>query len=199
MWLDRLSGHSTPSASPLPAQNRSYSPATRRPNHLAPVVAVRPSYGPRTSSLGLGSHPNVSTTSLNSPRLQNGSSLKQEITLPADITDPLGALESIIGRSLRSEVNERPGANESAALKKPTHLQEDVDFSGLSLQEFVDQPTNGDNQGSRFSGSQPVEECEYVWPTLDEERSITDKTSVESEKDRFGDLHQSILVLQHAS
>ena len=95
MWLDRLSGHSTPSATP-PA-SRPYSPAPpRRPSHLAPSSAAqRPGFSPRSSSLSLVS--NDSTTSLlASSKRVNGSALKQSVTT-GDAPDPTKVLRRLIG------------------------------------------------------------------------------------------------------
>ena len=158
MWLDRLSGHS-PSASPPPALNRSHSPAPGRSNHLAPSVAGRPSYGPRSSSLGLGSKPNASTTSLSSPRLPNGSSLRQQIVPPPDISDPLEVLESIIGKGLDRKVNGF-SADNSRPLQKPTQLVQNVEFNGSSLLDFAAQTEEAKENEAQHANAETVKECE---------------------------------------
>ena len=164
MWgLDRFSGHSTPSGS-SPPQSRSYSPAPRRPSHLGPSLAARPPHSPRSSSYVASSRYNSSTTSLNSPRLPNGSGLKQQITPPADFTDPLQLLEELIGRPISVD-NEEHGDDNQAHLEKPAELVEDVEFRGRSIQDFLE----GENEclGIRSLDSyedttQSVMECEYV-------------------------------------
>ncbi len=164
MWLDRFSGQSTPSGSPPPPQNRSYSPAPRRPSHLVPE-SRRPSFTPRSSSLNPGPRINQSTTSLNSHRLPNGSNLKQQVP-PAGFTDPLKVLEDIIGRPVEKDILENGTTQNSTELERPSQLSEDVDFDGLSLQAFAEaanpEAMNGESDDHRVS-AQTVEECEYVY------------------------------------
>ncbi|KAL8911198.1 MAG: hypothetical protein Q9171_003604 [Xanthocarpia ochracea] len=177
MWLERLSGQSTPSASasPLPAQQRSYSPAPRRSSHLAPNNTPRPSYGPRTSSLGLVSRVNSSTTSLDSPHLVNGSSLRQEIAAPADFVDPVDALEALLGKR-KDKSGDGQGNRESVIIdQRPTDLDMDIDFQALSLDAFASGTGQERVEEPRRYTSQAVEEYE-------------------TDKDRFEDLHKSILV-----
>lgn len=164
MWLDRFSGNSTPSGSPPPPQNRSYSPGPRRPTHLAPE-SRRPSFSPRSSSLNPGPRLNQSAISLNSARLPNGSNLKQQVPLPADFADSLKVLEDIIGRPVPKEVLENGTADDYAEVDRPSQLSEDVDFDGLSLQAFAEaanaETMNGGSDDQLIS-AQTVEECEYV-------------------------------------
>lgn len=174
MWLERLSGQSTPSASSS-VPNRSYSPAPRRSIHLAPNNNPRPSYGPRTSSLGLVSRANSSTTSLNSPQLANGSSLRQEIAAPPDVVDPLDALGTLLGKR-KDKGRDGQEDRESVPLdQRPTDLDVDIDFQGQSLDVDVDfqgqsldafaQDAGQDRSDeSRRYASQTVEKCEYVYP-----------------------------------
>ena len=167
MWLDRFSGHSTPSGSPPPPHNRSYSPTPRRPSGLEPGGNSRPSYGPRTSSLSINGRVNTSTASLNSSKVPNGSTLRRQISPPAEFNDPLEVLEAIIGRSLSPEgkgnaQNER--SDDDAVVQRPTELVTEIDFGRLSLGDFS-QPSQyegeDDDAGSgMFTDS--VEECEYV-------------------------------------
>ncbi|KAL9036579.1 MAG: hypothetical protein Q9214_006070, partial [Letrouitia sp. 1 TL-2023] len=161
MWLDRLSGHSTPSVSPPSPHKRSYSPAPKRPSQLGPGVTARPGYGPRTSSLGLGSRPNGSTVSLQSPHLPNGSSLRQQITL-SDVVDPLRTLEGIVGKSLSLEDAGSSDADKGSSLKKPERFELDIDFNGLSLHDFANGPLEGNRERSHSFNSQTAEECEYA-------------------------------------
>ncbi|KAI4264690.1 MAG: hypothetical protein L6R42_000207 [Xanthoria sp. 1 TBL-2021] len=173
MWLERLSGQSTPSASSVP--NRSYSPAPRRSSHLAPNNNPRPSYGPRTSSLGLVSRANSSTTSLNSPQLANGSSLRQEIAAPPDVVDPLDALGILLGKR-KDKGGDGQEDRESVPLdQRPTDLDVDIDFQGQSLDAFAQDAGQDRPDESRRYASQTVEEYEV-------------------EKDKFEDLHKSILA-----
>lgn len=164
MWgLDRFSGHSTPSGSP--PQSRSFSPAPRRPSHLGAGLTARPPQSPRSSSLNVSSKYNASTTSLNSPRLPNGSSLKQQITPPAEFTNPLKVLEDIVGRPILDD-NNGHGEDGQAQLEKPAELVEDVNFRGRSLQDFLDDEAerHGVENSDSYGGAvQSFMECEYVY------------------------------------
>lgn len=165
MWLDRFSGNNTPSGSPPPSQNRSYSPAPRRSSHLAPGNSVRPSYNSRSSSTHLGGKSNASTTSLNSTKVSHGSTLKQQITPPADFADPLKVLAAVVGKPFPKEILNSGSAQDGVEFKRPIHLAEDIDFNGLSLKEFAladfrEKEVNGINSVATV---QTVEECEYVY------------------------------------
>lgn len=50
-------------------------------------------------------------------------------------------------------------------IKRPKQLVEDVNFNGLSLQEFARQDPNktGRGEGQQELSEQTVEECEYVY------------------------------------
>ncbi|MCJ1471258.1 hypothetical protein MMC07_009906 [Pseudocyphellaria aurata] len=177
MWLDRFSGNNTPSGSPPPSQNRSYSPAPRRSGHLAPGTSVRPSQNSRSSSSQLGVKSNASTTSLNSAKVTHGSTLKQQITPPADVADPLKVLAAVVGKSLPPEGLNNGGAHGDVEFQKPSHLVEDIEFNGLSLKEFalVDRSDEAEDGLNSVTTVQTVEEYE-------------------KEKDKFEDLHRSILA-----
>lgn len=199
MWLDRFSSqNNTPSGSPPPPQNRSYSPAPRRSSHLVPELPKRPSFTIRNSSLQLGSRSNASTTSLASTRpILNGSALKQQITPPDDLVDPLRVLAEVVGKPLVVLSSENGDGHYGEEFKRPKQLVEEVDFNGLSLQEFARQDSNKINraEGQYEISEQTVEECEYVYSfemctNMDLRRGLDEK-----EKDKFEDLHRSILVL----
>ena len=134
MWKDRFSGHSTPSASPVP-WNRSGSPAPqRRPSHLAPNGPPRRPGLPQrvTSWSGLT---NGSTDFLPpNARAPNASGLREQLssTVVSGNHDPLHALHEILG--LKQE-------KISAATLKESDFVEDVEFGGLSLQAFVESST----------------------------------------------------------
>lgn len=128
MWaLDRLSTNNTPQPS-LPS-SRSYSPIPRRSN-LGPG---RPSLYPRDSTLNLFS-PSASHTSLPAnARLPPRTSSRA--APPAEVEDPVTALERIIGKTL----NNAEGSGEVDRIyEKPSTLHGGIDFSGLSLQDYVD-------------------------------------------------------------
>jgi vacuolar protein sorting-associated protein 52 len=153
MWLDRLSGHSTPSNAPPPPHNRSYSPLPRRSSHLAPPAASkRPGFSPQSSTLSLVS--NDSTTSLlGSSKKTNGSGLKQS-TVINDYPEPLEVLQKLLrAESKGLDIKDVP-RNSTGDL----NLEDGVDFSGLSLQELAkSQQSESDDIHSHVP--QTLEEC----------------------------------------
>ncbi|KAL3428381.1 vps52 sac2 family protein [Phlyctema vagabunda] len=165
MWLDRLSGQSTPSASP-PPHSRSYSPAGRRPSHLAPTTAAqRPGFTPRSSSLSLVS--NDSTTSLlASSRKTNGSTLKQSTTI-ADPPNPLEVLEKLLGSEHVGEVTRKDNG-----VGRNFDVEAELDFGGLSLYELLAESAPSRREADVYN-DQSIEEFE-------------------KEKEKFEDLHRSI-------
>lgn len=148
MWLNRYSGHSTPSsASPVPQ---------RRPSHLAPNPSPqRPGLTPRASSLSLLI--NGSTDSLpHEARHANGSSLKYQFDAsPNDAaSDPLDILRTILGPSPASLSEESPDHLEA----QQHHSTDPIDFQGLSLQEFADAHDDTPEQDDEPS-SHSFQEC----------------------------------------
>ena len=152
MWLDRLSSHSTPSGSPPPPTNRSYSPATRRPSHLAPTSASqRPSFSPRSSSLSLVSNDSTSSLLASSKR-PNGSGLRQSSTVP-DAAEPLKVLEKLLGpegKGLADPSN--AAAKGTGSIADDSDLE--LDFGGLSLRELAT-----DSSPKEEEAPQTIEEC----------------------------------------
>lgn len=196
MWLDRFSGHNTPSLSNSIPQNRSYSPSPRRPIHLGPGTAARPSLTHRSSALYSASKSNLSSTSVNSTRAPNGSALKNEITAPGEFSDPLKILAEIVGHpplEQPSRENNHDGGEEA---QRPSTLIEDVDFQGLSIDEFslVDISAEEDRQWDLGSNSQTAAECEYVCPGAAQRILNLTQSTDEREVEKLEDLHQSILV-----
>ncbi|MCJ1402100.1 hypothetical protein MMC11_005319 [Xylographa trunciseda] len=179
MWLDRLSNQPTPSGSPPVGQNRAFSPAPRRSMHLAPGSLARPGYSPRSSSLSLVSRSNTSNASLvGATKISNGSTLKQQITPPDFVDDPLATLAKILGSSFTADDPISNGSEARALREKPESLQEEIAFNGLSLQNFAQETMDGEKEGL-------YEEC----------RGSLSMQSVEEydkEKDKLEDLHRSI-------
>ena len=151
MWLDRLSGHSTPSSAPAQPHNRPYSPLPRRSSHLVPTtVSKRPGFSPQSSNLSLVS--NDSTTSLlGGSRKTNGSSLRQS-TVVGDRIEPLEVLRKLLGADSKN-VDLKDDLGYGA---RDLNFEEDLDFSGLSLQELAKQQIS---ENSDTHVSQTVEEC----------------------------------------
>ncbi|KAF1996644.1 Vps52-domain-containing protein [Amniculicola lignicola CBS 123094] len=180
MWgLDRLSAHPTPSGTPPPRRD-SYSPAPRRP-YQAPgpgPLPPRPGLNPRSSSLSLVS-PNSSYTSLpGTNRIPNGGNRRRQGPggMPPNIPDPLQVLEAILGGPPRKPGGSGEDAEESVP-QKPAEVVEDIDFGGLSLREFAAADT------PRIRHSSPVHT--YSAQSVEE---------YDREKDKFEDLHLSILA-----
>ena len=175
MWLDRFSSQPTPNGSPPPPQSRSFSPARRRPSHLAPVPPPRPGYNLRSSSLSLNAKANVSTISLSgTSRVPNGSTLIHELTPPPDVGNPLDILHSIIRSTVHH--HEIPHSTDGeAVVEKPQTLTPNVEFGELSLQELV-------QSGKQFGqpalvpqhqeSKQSVEECKYVCLTFEDVHTL---------------------------
>jgi hypothetical protein len=196
MWLDRFSGHSTPSGG-TPPYNRSYSPAPRnRPTHLSPgPQPARPGYSPRSSALSLALTPNDSTASLPGTLRANGSTLKQSrsISPSQDVADPLDVLNGIIGRS--GDSGKVPGsAEKQTAIEKPDQLVESIDFGGLSLEGFL-QSNDGDKETKCDTGVQETDQCRIDFFHRNAIRRVLLIICVaEQERDKFQELHNAIIV-----
>lgn len=176
MWVDRISGHSTPSGPSL--NDRSYSPANRRPSHLSPSPqAARPGLARKGSSfLTQTLSPNDSTTSLpGTAQSANDSVLKQGAAKPrpSDIQDPIEVLNGITGKS-KEDVPATENAGLVAQLDtKPERLVDDIDFGGLSLEEFVAKQDDTRTVMKSSVGAQTIQQFEQ-------------------ERDKFQDLHSAI-------
>lgn len=145
MWLDRLSGYSTPApVSPVPSP----APRSRRQSHLSPPTGPQPpSFSPRSSSPSLA--PNDSTTSLlTNIRRTNGSGLKQA-SAAADHSDPL----QVLGQLLSTDGENLTSANSAGGVDSI----EDLDFNGLTLREIAGE----DEQRESIVKAQTVDECSY--------------------------------------
>jgi hypothetical protein len=156
MWLDRLSGHSTPSNAPPPPHNRPYSPLPRRSSHLAPpTVSKRPGFSPQSSTLSLVS--NDSTTSLlGSSKKTNGSGLKQS-TVIADYPEPLEVLQKLLGAKSKA-LDIKDVKDVSGNSTDDLNLDEELDFSGLSLRELAKSPQS-ESDDIHSHVPQTLEEC----------------------------------------
>ena len=98
--------------------------------------------------------------------MPNGSGLKQEITPPTDSIDPLKVLEDIIGKPLHASDGEHESLQNGACLGRPGELVEDIDFSGLGLQDFLEREENEDVSDVLIETTQSAEECKYVCSSL---------------------------------
>jgi hypothetical protein len=162
MWgLDRLSSYSTPSGTPPPRRD-SYSPAPRRGYPSGPgLLPLRPGLVPRASSLSLIS-PGASTTSLSSTARQPNGAPRRRPTggAPHHGPDPIQVLASIMGGLPRKPLVSS-GERDQTVPQKPEAVVEDIDFGGLSLQDFAAQaPLDHRRTTSVHTYSaQSVEEC----------------------------------------
>ncbi|KAF2456108.1 Sac2 family-domain-containing protein [Lineolata rhizophorae] len=192
MWLDRFtpsSSQASPAATP-----RSFSPAPRRGPYLAPdanattsasrgAAPQRPSFGPRSSSLSLVSN-NSSTTSLpgaaaGRQSISGGPSQRRPAAAGGEavgVPDPVAVLEGIMGRPPRGK---KEGGGEK--IERPERLVEEIDFKGLSLTEFVD------TEGKDGKAAAPKARDVHRY-------SVQSVEEYDKEKDKFEDLHKSILA-----
>jgi vacuolar protein sorting-associated protein 52 len=175
MWLDRLTaGGSTPGASRenlIPS--RPYSPSPRKNSLLGPSQRTLSGLGlsASKSSTPLDLSANTSTTSLTSaPRHVNGSALRFEQRPPPDVPDPVNVLRAILGKPLDGK-----GEDEEPTTKSRPPVK-DIDFEGLSLQEFVGQspprrpaptgytlePSTNENRQKYKDFHNSVSECDQV-------------------------------------
>ncbi|KAI9705347.1 MAG: hypothetical protein M1820_005177 [Bogoriella megaspora] len=184
MWLNRSPAHTPSSASPPPT-SRPYSPAgtPRRSTHLVPnPYQQRPGLQPRSSSLSLIS--NASTDTLPSGRrAPNGTPLRHELAAsPAvDVADPLEVLEGIIGASPGEDGANKPEQRNKIDWKSSDERVADIDFDGLSLEEFA-------AKGKPARPPRPRTSSEAY---VDSAHTIAEFTK---ERDKFEELHRSILA-----
>lgn len=159
MWLDRLSGHSTSSNAPQ-SQSRSFSPLPRRLGHLAPSTAPkRPGLSPQSSTLSLISNDSTSSL-LDGTKKTNGSGLRQSTTV-TDYPEPIEVLQRLLGAGGKGVDTASVSENGIDDFS----LEEELEFSGLSLRELAElQDSESENIQSYVP--QTVEECMYFTNTL---------------------------------
>ncbi|KIW63246.1 hypothetical protein PV04_10108 [Phialophora macrospora] len=140
MWLDRLTaGAATPGAARESfTPSRPYSPAPRKNSQLAQSQRSLSGLGlsANRSSTSLDLSANTSTTSLvSAPKQPNGSALRFEQRPPPDVPDPVNVLRALLGKPVN-------GQHQDATPKvRDGRPAKDIDFEGLSLQEFADRET----------------------------------------------------------
>lgn len=167
MWLDRISGNS-PSGTPF--NSRSFSPAPRRSSHLSPnpQATSRPGLVSQPSSLSGLVTPSDSTTSLpGTIRGPQESALKNSVgrSRAVHVRDPLEVLNEVLGRQKADKSEEERDHNAAdstsaaVAYEKPTKLVDDIDFGGLSLQEFVTRTEEPRRLLQSDVGVQAIQQC----------------------------------------
>lgn len=172
MWLERFSGQSA-QVSPSPTPNRSFSPAPRRSIQLGPrTLSRRPALGSRTSSLATSVFSNSSDSLPPGVGLPNGSSLKARFANASeDNSNPVDALEKILGPRNNGTPSLMNGTKVEDS--KPDVLVNNIDFQGLSLDEFATDALM--NRGT-------------IAPTI----GVDHVDDYEVQKDRLEELHKSI-------
>lgn len=170
-WLDRFSGQSSQST---PAQTpQRGSPAPRGSFQLAPSTTPRrPGLSPRTSSLSVASFGGSFDVLPAATRVPNGSNLKAELAGgPAgDVADPVEVLRNILGTAERGTTADQ-NEGQAKESRPPASIVEDIDFGGQSLEEYA--------------GSERVAAETVDIPVIED---------FEREKDKFEELHKSILA-----
>lgn len=174
MWLERFSVQSR-EPTPSPSPNRVLSPAPRRSIQLGPsTLPRRPGIQPRSSSLSLASVAGSTESLPATAKLPNGSNLKSQLSQSAapDGSDPLEVLEGIIGPISGPQPSE-----ESLKDIDAIAVAESISFDGLSLEEYADERLETTKDGEE----QEVKDIQVI-------------QDFEKEKDKFEDLHKSILA-----
>lgn len=176
MWLERFSGQSAQSTPSGGSPNRPYSPSPRKSFQLGPsTLPRRPGLPSRTTSLSAASLVGSTDSLPAAARIPGASNLRRDLaSSPAtDVQDPVDVLERILGplpakgQDEGGDIKQKTGA--------PDAIDGDIDFGGLSLEQFANAPTQP------ASTRQPP-------PSTD--AAVED---FEKEKDRFEDLHKSIV------
>nr|OQO24929.1 hypothetical protein B0A51_10624 [Rachicladosporium sp. CCFEE 5018] len=133
MWLDRFASQSNAPTNASP--NRSFSPAPRKSFQLGPTTSIprRPGLPARTTSLSVASLDGSSESLPSTARVPKGATLRQGLAngVAPDVRDPENVLEELLGPVRPKEVNE-PARDDATP-----ELVEDVDFGGLSLEEYA--------------------------------------------------------------
>ena len=146
MWLDRISGHSTPSAPQF--DSRSSSPVPRRSSHLSPLPQNnRPGSSRQGSSLSTLLTSNDSNTSL--PPTAPGANGKQGIAgkRPSDVVDPLEVLNGIISKRKADKPGATLSNRDSAPAVKPPRLVDTIDFGELVWRNLLRKRINASREG----------------------------------------------------
>ena len=103
--------------------------------------------------------------------MQKGSSLKFELNEePAEgVEDPLDVVRRIIGNVARQSTSSSPDDGTEDMLERPTELISDINFGGLSLEEFagisqakeLDKASDVNTTSKAISPVLQVKDCKY--------------------------------------
>lgn len=199
MWPDRgAAGQGGGPVASASTGSRPYSPARRQSQLSAANKPGRPSFSPRSSSLSFSPTPNASTTSLpGAARAANGLSRQPPSAMRnQSYPDPVDVLNGIIGQRRSSST---PGDETTSLPEKPDVLCENIDFGGLSLEEFAHQMETQPARRSYGQGIQSFEQCE---PPMDDISLSIHKSPIvdiwmyidDNDRNIFEELHNSITV-----
>ena len=81
-----------------------------------------------------------------------------------DYTDPVKVLGTIIGTTLPDDEKTKLRVIDGKVPEKPGKLVEDINFSGLGIEDFLELDDGVVGLAGRVNTTQTAEECEYVWP-----------------------------------
>jgi len=83
-----------------------------------------------------------------------------------DFIDPLKVLEEVIGKPPHEIDRQAAAPGDGGGTGRPAELVEDIQFSGLGLNDFLENGDDLDGLDTRNSTTQMAEECEYVYSTM---------------------------------
>ncbi|CAK4033934.1 Vacuolar sorting-associated 52 B [Lecanosticta acicola] len=172
-WLERFAVQSR-EPTPSPTPSRTFSPAPRRSIQLGPsTLPRRPGLQPRTSSLSLASVTGSTESLPAAARVPHGSNLKNQLaeSFGPDAPDPLQVLEGIVGKIKPPDATKDPWEGVDTAT-----IAGELDFGSLSLEEFVNA------------------EVDAAASDKDGIKEIAALHDFEKDRDKFEDLHKSILA-----
>jgi hypothetical protein len=112
------------------------------------------------------------------------------------VPNPVQVLEAIMGGPPRKPVASK-GNGVGAIPNKPDEVEVDIDFGGLGLHDFAaEQATDARQPSPVYTHSaQSVDECTSLCPTcFPFAQCLLIVIAVDKEKDRFEDLHKSIIA-----
>ena len=167
MWLDRFSNSSTPPSISIDSSSLSL---PRRP-YLSQRASPssRPPLDSRTSTLSVASAASTTRPSTNKntePIFILGSDLAADEAASAK-DDALKALESVVGPGVEHSqdrvVSEIAPITPYEAAPRPSLLNHDIDFEGLSLSDYMRDGSDDDKRKQRIAleSDHSVENCMY--------------------------------------
>lgn len=80
-----------------------------------------------------------------------------------DTSDPLRALEAIVGKRLAQDSVKDGIQGDQDVLERPPELLHHVDFQGLSLEGFAENSLEDADEDFERLDTPSTEECEYVY------------------------------------